>query len=362
MFAALLGIALAIAPTAPLTLPADTPPPPTLEEVFAIPPELRQALQERVIAGGKGSERQRVARLAQFLFSPDGLGMRYRADADFTVAEAWQTREANCLTYTILTIALARAAGIEAYGQEINRTLTWYAEGDTLYFSNHVNAGVFADSHRYSLDVASDSVLIGELPKRIPDSRLLAILYTNRAVGLMTRGELAPAATYMSAAQKIDQRYPAAWNNAGVLALRQGDAQQAERHFLHTLTLDKSHDGALMNLAALYAGRGDIRKERQIRERIANAQQRNPFHYFMLASEDEKQGKYGQAAQKYRRAIQLYEGEHRFHFGLARAYLHLGENRKAADALRLAQKFAHRSAATLYQAKLEQLSRQGVLP
>ena len=370
MFASLLGLALAIASVAapPPSSPSAGQPaiaevfaaPPTAGEVFAIPPALRDALHAQVVAPGGNSDQQRLERLVRFLFDPAGLGMGYQHDADHTVTEAWQTRKANCLSFTLLTIALAREAGIDAYGQEINRILAWYRDGDTLYFSNHVNAGMRAGGHRYTVDVASDSILSGEPPRQIDDARLLAILYTNRAAGLMGRGQYELAGHYMTAAFRADDSYPAAWNNAGVLALRRGRQDDAERDFRRTLDLDRMHEGALMNLAALYASRGEHSKEAQLRRKVEKIQRHNPFHHFLLATENEAQGNYAGAAKHYRRAIGLYDGEHQFHYGLARAYLHLGEHRKAGDALRRAQSLADRSTAQRYQAKLDQLARKGL--
>lgn len=374
MFASLLAAALAISPAdaapappepvalAPLVVQAapDVGPPPGIDEVFAVPAALREALHNRVIRPGSGSDQQRLNRLVRFLFDDDGLAMRYRHDADHTVAQAWQTREANCLSFTILTIALARAAGIDAYGQEIPRVLSWYREGNTLYFSNHVNAGIRIAGHRYSVDVASDSILAVDPPKKIDDQRLLAIFHSNRAATLVGRQQYAEAGDYMTAAFAADDSYPAAWNNAGVLALRQGREPDAEHHFKKTLELNDQHEGALMNLAALYAARGDKARERQLRARVDRIQRSNPFHYFLLATEDEARGEYAKAAQRYRRAISLHDGEHQFHYGLARAYLHLGEYRKAGESLRRAQALAGAGVAERYQAKLEQLRRKGL--
>ena len=362
MFTWLLTAALALAPAT-----TDTPPqpaellqPPSPEQVLAIPDDLRAVLHARVVVQGGASDQQRLERLVRFMFDPDGLGMIYQHDGNYTVAEAWRTRKANCLTFTLLTIALAREAGIDAYGQEIARTLSWYSEGDTLYFSNHVNTGIRVNQHRFSIDVASDSVLAGEPPKRISDDRLLAIYYSNRAASLLAENKLTEAGAYMAAALRMDDGYASAWNNVGVLSLRQGRPDEAERHFLKALEVDRLHDGALMNLASLYAGRGDRRKEAEFRTRIERARQRNPFHYFMLAMDDEKRGNYEDAAAHYRRAIKLYDGEHRFHYGLARAYLHLGSFQKAGEALRRAQAVAGRNMGERYQAKLDQLRHKGL--
>lgn len=363
MIASLLGMALAIAPALapPPQAPPAIPPPPAIEEVFAIPPDLRRSLHEDVASRRAHSDEQRLDALVRYLFAADGLGMRYRHDADHTVAESYRTREANCLSFTLLTIALARDLGIEAYGQEIRRVLGWYREGDTLYFSNHVNAGVHVAGRRLSVDVASDQVLTADPPRRIDDRRLLAILHSNRAASLLARGQTGAAGEHMAAAFAADAGYATAWNNAGVLALREGRQADAGRAFESALRLDATHEGALMNLAALHAARGEHAQEARLRRRIDRIQRHNPFHHFLLAIEDEKQGEYARAARRYRRAIALYAGEHQFHYGLARAYLHLGEGGKAGESLRRAQALAGHGNAQRYQAKLDQLRRKGAL-
>ena len=363
MIASLLGAALAVAPilAPPPAAPSPLPPPPAIEEVFAIPPALRRAMHEQVRATDSRPDHQRLEALVRYLFDSRGLGMVYRHDADHTVAEAWQTREANCLSFTILTIALARELGIEAYGQEIPRVLSWYREGDTLYFSNHVNAGALIAGRRLTVDVARDEVLTAAPPRQVDDRRLLAIFHSNRAATLLARGDNRLAAGYMDAAFAADDRYATAWSNAGVLAQREGRQDAAERDFQRALELDGAHEGALMNLAGLYAARGEHDREARVRRRIERIQRHNPFHHFLLAAEDEKRGDYARAAQRYRRAISLYAGEHQFHYGLARAYLHLGEGQKAGESLRRAQALAGRGTAQRYQAKLDQLRRKGAL-
>ena len=363
MIASLLGAALAVAPilAPPPAAPSPLPPPPAMEEVFAIPPALRRAMHEQVRATDGRPDHQRLEALVRYLFDSRGLGMVYRHDADHTVAEAWQTREANCLSFTILTIALARELGIEAYGQEVPRVLSWYREGDTLYFSNHVNAGALIAGRRLTVDVARDEVLTAAPPRQVDDRRLLAIFHSNRAATLLARGDNRLAAGYMDAAFAADDRYATAWSNAGVLAQREGRQDAAERDFQRALELDGAHEGALMNLAGLYAARGEHDREARVRRRIERIQRHNPFHHFLLAAEDEKRGDYARAAQRYRRAISLYAGEHQFHYGLARAYLHLGEGQKAGESLRRAQALAGRGTAQRYQAKLDQLRRKGAL-
>src|SRR5690606_983448 len=126
-----LAAALAASPAAepPAEPVAALPPPPTLptvqavqhipgiDEVLEIPPDLRAMLQERVIARG-GSREDRIELLAAMVLEAGGLALEYDNDRTRTVAETWRDRRANCLSFTLVFVALARAAGLEARVQE----------------------------------------------------------------------------------------------------------------------------------------------------------------------------------------------------------------------------------------------------
>src|SRR5690606_33491546 len=253
---------------------------PLPEQVMELPPALLAALQTSVIdrsPRGLG----RLERLVDFMYQPEGLNVHYRYDANNTVAEVWETRQANCLAFTLLTIALARAAGIDAYGQENARTLSRYAEGETLYFSNHGNAGIRIGASEYTVDVGSDSVMTRDPPQRVDDARLMAVYYSNRGADLLAEGANEAAGRFIDAAIEADPSYATAWSNAGVLKLRGSDPAAAEVAFLKALELDRLHDGALMNLATLYTTRGDHRSAEQYRKRLERMRQRNPYHVFL---------------------------------------------------------------------------------
>ena len=131
-------------------------------------------LQQQVIGAG-GSGRSRLERLVGFLFQKPGLGMEYSADATLTVEQAYRTRKANCLTFTLLTVALARESGLQAYGQELDDIVAWRVGDDIIYRFNHVNAGITVGRSRLTVDVAQDLVRGRKPPEPISDQRLLAL-------------------------------------------------------------------------------------------------------------------------------------------------------------------------------------------
>lgn len=307
-------------------------PMPRPEQVMVVPPELRAQLQRQVIDAG-GSGRSRLERLVGFLFQKSGLGMEYSVDATLTVEQAYRTRKANCLTFTLLTVALAREAGLQAYGQELDDIVAWRVNDGLIYRFNHVNAGITIGRLRLTVDVARDLVMARDPPKPVSDQRLLALYYNNRAAELLGGASPATAAPYMAMALQLAPRYANAWANAGVLRLRQGDPQAAERDYLKALAIDHDHASALSNLVVLYRNNGDEARRAIYARRLEKLQIKDPYFQFLQAEGDEKQGDYASAVQHYRRAIRLYDGDSRFYFGLARAYQQLGEARRARQAM-----------------------------
>lgn len=325
-----------VAPVTSVVLPMPRP-----EQVMAVPPELHALLQQQVIAVG-GSGRSRLERLTALLTGkPPGLGISYAADATLTVDEAYRTRKANCLTFTLLLVALAREAGLQAYGQELDDVVTWGEGNDIAYRLNHVNAGVVIGRSRLTVDAAADQAMGRKPPKPIPDQRLLALYYNNRTAELLAGPSAAAAVPYAAMALQLAPRYANAWVNAGVVQLLQGDRQAAERDYLKALALDPDNEAALLDLVALYRNNGDEARHATYARRLEKVQVKDPYFHFLKAQDDEKRGDYAGAVQHFRRAIHLYDGDSRFYLGLARAYQLLGEARHAQQAMARAAALDH---------------------
>jgi Flp pilus assembly protein TadD len=307
-------------------------PMPRPEQVMAVPPELRAQLQQQVIDGG-GSGRSRLERLVEFLFRKSGLGMEYSVDATLTVEQAYRTRKANCLTFTLLTVALARESGLQAYGQELDDIVGWHLADNIVFRFNHVNAGITLGRSRFTVDVARDLVMSRNPPEPISDQRLLALYYNNRAAALLASTSPTAAAPYMAMTLQLAPRYAGAWANAGVLHLSQGDPQAAERDYLKALALDPENASALVNLVTLYRNNGNEARRTIYLRRLEKVRVKDPYFQYLQAGDDERQGDYTGAVQHYRRAIRLYDRDSRFYFGLAHAYRQLGQERHARRAL-----------------------------
>jgi len=333
----------------------ELPPPP--EQVMAIPDELRSAFRKEVVDATSFPE-VRLEKLVAFVFDRRGLGVEYRSDATQTVSESFHSREVNCLSSTLLVLALAREAGLQAQAQQVDRVLSWGAAGETVIQSKHANAIVAVGGQRkFVVDVDASDVPAEDALNPISDEQLLALYYGNRAMELMVAGRLPEAKTWLDAAFLHAPGDVTLWNNAGVLRLRMGDAAGAEDYFLRAAGKDPRQIATLSNLVSFYRRQGDDEQVAYWRARADKALKRDPYYQFSLGRQHEQAGAYEDALRQYRRAIRLNRGERRFHFGLARVYFELGEYRKADHELVTAMGLAQGDLRGRYQDKLAALRR-----
>jgi Flp pilus assembly protein TadD len=302
---------------------------------FSAPPELLAALPEQA-TDRHLSTMERVRAIVDFMTGDDGLALRYRDEPTSGIAEVHATREVNCLSFTLMFVALARASGIRAHAQASDDVVAAQVLDGMLYRTTHMNAGVEADDGRiYSVDVGWRDVLAEREPTRISDARALALLHGNRAVEALLRGDAAAANAESERALALDPAHAAGWSNAGVVLARSGNPEAAERAYLRALQLDRDHIGALGNLAALYRARGDVASADAYAQRLRRVQADDPFSQYLLGRQLAENGASGEAIVHLRRAIRLLPRQPAFHRALAAAYRDRGD---IAAALRAEQR------------------------
>lgn len=337
----------AVTVTAPLPAP---------EQIMQTPAALQQQLQQQVILPSHSSQ-QRLQRLVQFVFSTDGLGLQYDPDATLSVTETFQQRRANCLSFTLLFVTLARQAGLKARVQEVGQVVTWYEDQGVIYIAGHVNAGLETGDRTVTVDLDSNVFYDQRGPRPISDQRALAHFYNNRGAALMAAGDLDGARAHYQMALQLDPRFIPGWNNLGVLNARQGDLNAATRDFDSALSINRNHAPTLSNASNLYRRMGDRRAE-GLSMRLQRAQRQDPFYQFLRGQEAERGHDYAGAILHYRAAIKLYDNAPPFHFGLARAYFLIGNNPDALRQLQRARALAGSGPLRArYQAKIQALQR-----
>jgi Flp pilus assembly protein TadD len=365
------GLAVQATPVAAASIPGATMPVavatiPEPSQVLVIPDELRNEFRARVVDTTNIPE-QRLRRMIAFMLGKDGLGLQYKSDATNTVAESYRTRQVNCLSFTLMAVALAREAGMKAQGQQIDRVMAWNLVGDVVMQSLHANAVVtlkdrnlmVKDGRDFVIDIASSGLyntqdfIIHDY--KVDDQHLLASFYGNRAMELLAKGRLADSQSWLGKAMALSPDDALLWNNAGVLSQRAGDVAAAERWFLRAAKQNPGQTSVLYNLVALYQARGDTTRATFWREHADRILRDDPYYQFSLGERNAQSGEYQDAVRYYRRAISLDGGERLFRFGLARAYMQLGKLDEAESAMIAAYQLSEGSDRTRFQAKLDAL-------
>lgn len=327
-------------------------------QVMALPAGLRARLQDDVLADSP-SQRKRLNRLLHLVFDKDGLGLVYEDDATESVSQIYATRTANCLSFTLMFIALAREAGLDAYPQEIPETLAWHQDNGVFYRVDHINAIVRIGGTDYLVDIARDSVIALHAPARVTDERLLAHYYNNLAMHDLEQGRIAPALETMDTALQLDPHNSTNWSNAGVLYLRNGDAAAAEQAYTKALAFNPANTSALANMANLAHINGDHVREAELRKRLERQQQADPFFHFIQAEGYVEAGDYAQAIEHYQHAIRLHGEEPRFYAALAHAYELSGDTGQAIKALTRAEWFSTDTARAEIETQVTALRNRG---
>ena len=77
--------------------------------VGAVTDEMRKVARE---AAGPGSDIQKLRRLHRFLLDEDAFPFDYSSSGTYPATEVFRSRRGNCVSFTILFLALARAANL----------------------------------------------------------------------------------------------------------------------------------------------------------------------------------------------------------------------------------------------------------
>lgn len=339
-----------VAPPPPVELPSPA-------QVMAIPAEAKAELRERVIDVTNSPEK-RLQLLVELVFEPTGVGLQYDTEATLTVAETWRQRRANCLSFTLLFVALAREIGLDANMQEVGQVVTWYQEQGMIFNAGHVNVGMRVDGRHATLDLDSNVLYDRRGPRQISDRRALAHFYNNRGAEHLAAQDPEGARRYFAMALAMDARFVPAWSNLGVLESRLDNLPAAGRDFETALAINPDHAPSLHNATRLYERMGDSRRATALHRRLERSRERDPFYQFMQGVMAERSGDYAQAVEYYRHAVRLHGQAHQFHFGLARAYFLSGDNRRAEREMTKARALGgNDQMRAIYQSKLDAIRR-----
>jgi Flp pilus assembly protein TadD len=314
-------------------------------DLFGLTKEM-EAFAEAVTAETNRSDAKAEA-LHQALISSTsdgGRGITYSAYETITGIDAFERRQANCISYTLLFVAMARHVGLKAEVNEVMLPPTWdMRAGDTYLLMRHVNAKVFMPRPNKSfarvIGTADVSDIVVDLEMRryrahykqhVIDADLVAAqFYSNRGMELAAGGNSREGFLYLRKALLMSQEPSYIWSNFGSFYRRLKFYPQAEAIYLHGLNINPRDYTIMHNLAGLYKDMGNVEQHEYYQKRVRQHRNANPYYMYKRAEEELAKGHYKDALTLVKAAIQKEESEARFYRLAADIYDRLGDPQNA---------------------------------
>ncbi|HSG90803.1 MAG TPA: hypothetical protein VLA56_16420 [Pseudomonadales bacterium] len=305
-----------------------------LDDPFALSDETRRWLQAQMHTGQ--TQRQRLAALVE-IFGPEGpLALDYDLIASQTAEETLASGQGNCLSFTILFVALARELNLEADVHEVPIPASWSRVGSTAVSNRHViAAGKVGNSH-YEVDFGH-LVELGVTPsERLDDRQVAAILESNRGAAALANGRSEEGLRHLRRAARIDPALGQTWVNIGAALVRRDDRAGAELAFRTGAARSPGDPAALSGLLRLYRETGADEAARLLESRMPALLGRNPYYLYAEGLREEREG-HGEAALAfYRRALRYQPDDPWFHMAVIRNRLQAQDRQGTVTALQRA--------------------------
>jgi Flp pilus assembly protein TadD len=275
-----------------------------------------------------------------------------------TASETFRLRRGNCLSFSNMFVAMARAVNLEASFQEVRIPPDWTLQNDVFVLNRHVNVHVdLGPLDDHVVDFNIDDFKSSYDMSKIPDSRARAHYFNNMGVESMQAGDTEAALGYFRRAiAENDRQFSPAWTNLGTLYSRNGLPEYAEAAYLLALKVDEGDLVAMSNLAGFYEQLGDAERAAVYRKKVMDHRMENPYYRYQRAREAYEDGNYDTAISHLKYAIRKKNNEDAFYFLLGMCYLKKGNEPAARRWLTRAEEVASTDALKRrYSSKLEML-------
>jgi tetratricopeptide (TPR) repeat protein len=302
-----------------------------------ISPEMKQFVSTRVDSGLMPM--QRLQLLVTAIFQDKELNFTY-SPLSRSAIQTFEQRNGNCLSFTLLFIAMARYLNLDARFCEVKISPVFSKNGDFIVLNQHLRPVVFISGEIFAVDIFPQIVPMSLDGQVVPDERGLAHFYSNKGVDELAAGNYELADAYFNRALATDPTLAGALINLGTSQFRQGKLDEAERYFRKALDLNPKNQAAMSNLANICDASGRTQEAIRLKMKIQQFLDKNPYYHFSLGSQADQKGDYAEALAQYKRAIKLNSTDHNFYFAIARTYAQIGRKKQVESNLQLAEKYA----------------------
>lgn len=321
----------------------------TEKNIFYIEPSVSRTARNLLVR--HNDLKAQSQQLIDYLFDEKYINLQYDDAANYTAQEAIENKRANCITLTILAYALANKAQMFAKFQDVEVPEYWNRTGQYSLLTGHVNLvlnnptvnfrnesiNIF-NQNAYTIDF--DPLINSQkFPSRVVSKNwVVGMFYNNKGAQALMRGNKYLAYAYFREAAIVAPNYAPSWVNLAVLYRQNSLLNEAKKTYEHAINLDMENYAAISNLAILLRKTGDIVKADELSKRLHDIRFKNPFYHKALGDNALYREQYVTAKKHYLQAIELDDRKHDFYYCLAKAYIGLGEHKKAKKLLKKAIK------------------------
>ena len=290
------------------TLPINHPD--QLETVLQISDAMRNEVTMRFSTMPKHTA---ARRLAEWLLDEEGQNMRYDIEANLAPRDAFAQRRGNCLSFTLLLVALAESIDIGIKINAVDIPDTWGLDEDVgMVFYRHVNGVLKTPQRKQIFDLAMQRYDAGYPQRVISRDQAMALFLNNLAIDKLSNQQLSQAVHPLKLAVSHSPKNPDLWANLGVVMKRLGKMKQAEQAFLFAYGLNRYHVPAISNLERFYREQNLSSRTALFAKRAERARKSNPYYHFQVAQSDYAEQHYSKAGRRIKAAIKLHNQDPRF--------------------------------------------------
>ena len=148
------------------------------ENILSVSDSMREIINTKF---SKVKRSNVATRMAGWLIKKDGHGMTYSVEANLSPAEAFEKREGNCLSFTLLLTTMAAELDIKLEYNEVDLPDVWNQNEEDnagLVLYRHINAIRKTSGKEYVYDLAIEEY-DASYPQRVIPSHYACLLYTS---------------------------------------------------------------------------------------------------------------------------------------------------------------------------------------
>ena len=284
--------------------------------ILALNDEMRNFVAAKV--GDDPQARSRLRKLVRGMIDDGLLTLDYDANLTYTATETFNSRQGNCLSFSLLFAALAREAGLDATFQMVDIPPSFRADGELILLNNHINLRI--KGVRRDINFAGDYVVDFNTAeyngnydtRKVDDNYAIALYYSNVAVESMQAADWQTAFRYLKKGIETDPGIAGLWVNLGVLYSRNEQLDKAVRAYEQALSVQPSNRSALVNMASALHDLGREEEAEYFSKQVTYYRNRNPYYHYSLAQTAYREQRTDDAIGHLAEAVKLKDDEHQF--------------------------------------------------